>query len=114
MEIGGVNLNKCLCDICERNDADKSFKVKKKYRDYSGIGKPKWSDIDICEECYEKLKRVKADKAIEDMITDLVAESHWNTDYEDTSEQSAYMTGFQDILDMLYHNRIISSQISVK
>lgn len=107
---------KCLCDICERNDADKNFKIKKKFfhRDYSGFNKPEWKDIDICEECYEKLKRIKADKTIEDMIVDLIAESHWNTDYDDTSMQSAYLTGFQDVLDMLYHNKIISSQISVK
>lgn len=51
---------------------------------------------------------------IEDMIYNLIAESHWNTDYENTDEKSAYLTGFQDVLDMLYHHRIISSQVKVK
>lgn len=46
---------KCICDVCRSNEANQHFKVKK----LSGVWKgryeaPEWTELDICNQCYEK------------------------------------------------------------
>lgn len=51
-------MNKLICDICGKNEADKSFKVKKSvpriHVDEYGnkIPSKRWERIDICYICY--------------------------------------------------------------
>ena len=51
-------MNKCVCDICKKNDADHVIKAKKRWV-YSDGFKGTWTKIDICEECFWKLFRAK-------------------------------------------------------
>ena len=56
----GTQMQKVICDICEKKYADKRFKVKKEIETANfdmGFVFPKreWVHIDICEDCYEKL-----------------------------------------------------------
>lgn len=51
---------KVVCDICGTRPADNRFKVKKEIATAfidAGLAFPikEWVDIDICEECYQKL-----------------------------------------------------------
>lgn len=43
-----------ICDICKKRPADKHFKVKKKVRTFP-YAKREWVQIDVCEDCYQKL-----------------------------------------------------------
>lgn len=43
-----------ICDICKKRPADKNFKVKKKIRNFP-YSKREWVQIDVCEDCYQKL-----------------------------------------------------------
>ncbi len=53
-------MNKVICDFCEKNEANKSFKT----REYLEIPRCEWGYVipdkgwvnrDICNECYKKL-----------------------------------------------------------
>ena len=60
-------MNKCICDICKRNTADKHFKVKEKrefptYEYGLVLMNSHWINIDICEGCYAKLMNIKEDR----------------------------------------------------
>lgn len=65
-------MNKCVCDICKMNDAQKKFKVKQEKRIAIRehglvIPRSKWVDIDICETCYDQLVQVsKGGKKIDE------------------------------------------------
>ena len=53
-------MDKCICDICDKNVASRQFKAKEKVKIpilKHGMVIPKntWVKIDICEECYDKL-----------------------------------------------------------
>lgn len=53
-------MNKSICDVCRVREADEHFKVKQftAYDDFSlGFSVPfyRWTRIDICRSCYEKL-----------------------------------------------------------
>lgn len=53
-----------LCDLCEKKEANKKFKVKmscKSKYGYADFWKP-YKDIVICEDCAEKLFGIKTDK----------------------------------------------------
>ena len=44
-----------ICDVCKKNDVDQRFKIKRKVK-YDWLGCwSKWSNIEICNECAEKL-----------------------------------------------------------
>ena len=53
-----------LCDLCEKKEANKKFKVKmsrKSKYGYYNLWHP-YEDIAICEDCAEKLFGIKTDK----------------------------------------------------
>lgn len=60
-------MQKQICDICKIRDATQKFKVKRSIRVLNQIAKNyfkfsswgDWEDIDICDECGEKLFNVK-------------------------------------------------------
>lgn len=60
-------MQKIICDFCQRNLADKQFKVKELIDTVSfeyGMGMPKstWAHRDICQECYDKLVKYEYPK----------------------------------------------------
>lgn len=106
-------MNKCICDICNQNVADNQFRVKmeKKIADYEyGHAFPKWGmmDIDICENCYNKFRRIKIDKNIEDIILGLIGKAFEK--YDDNYLQAAYLDAFDDIMAELTHRKIINGK----
>lgn len=49
-------MTKCLCDICQKNEASEHLKVKKLTPTLTECGEyGKWKRVDICQECYNKL-----------------------------------------------------------
>lgn len=54
-----------LCDICNKKEADKRFKVKKSDR---CCGWNPYEKIAVCEDCGEKLLGIKSRKTILDEI----------------------------------------------
>lgn len=100
-------MNKCICDICNKNESSRKFKVKEYgFIDYF-TGKLGYRNIDICDSCLNKLMRIPTDKKIEDEIWEIVATGDWDKRYSDTDMQSAYLEGFQTVLDMLIQNKIL-------
>lgn len=45
---------KRVCDICKEKEPCEAYRVKKRNYIFNFIAKD-WREIDICEECYEKL-----------------------------------------------------------
>lgn len=64
-----MKMERCICDICQINEADVKLKVKmneKKGRYTQGhgarsffVGFGNWERIDICESCYKKILGVE-------------------------------------------------------
>ena len=100
-------MNKCICDICNKNEANHKFKVKKYMMTDYILGKSGYRKIDICDSCYHKLMRIPADEKIEDEICKLIATDDWDKRYGDADMQSAYLDGFQTVFDMLIQNKIL-------
>lgn len=99
-------MNKCVCDICNKNESSNKFKVKQHMCVDYFTGKFGYRKIDICELCYHKLMRISADKKIEDEISKLIDTGDWMRKYEDSDMQSAYLDGFQTVLDVLTSQKI--------
>lgn len=99
-------MNKFICDICNKNESSRKFKIK----EYGIIdyftGKFGYRKIDICDSCYHKLMRISADKRIEDEISKFIETGDWMRKYEDADMQSAYLDGFQTVLDVLTSQKI--------
>lgn len=100
-------MNKCVCDICRKNEANHKFKVKRHMLTDYITGKWGYRNIDICDSCLNKLMRIPVDKKIEDEISKLIDTGDWAIRYEDVDLQSAYIDGFQTVLDMLIQNKIL-------
>ena len=53
-------MEKIICDVCNKNEANRRFKVKLECgMAYQGN---KWISIDICKECYDKLFNIQHNK----------------------------------------------------
>ena len=49
-------MNKCICDFCGENEANRHFKVKEqKWVSTSHGNVLRYVTVDICQECYYKL-----------------------------------------------------------
>lgn len=60
-------MDKCICDICRKNDAVHHFKVKKKMRVVrGGFHVERWVRMDVCDVCYHKLREA-SDKSTHDI-----------------------------------------------
>lgn len=104
-------MNKCICDICCDKPAANKFKVKQ-YKPIvrNGFHGQSWVKLDICESCYRKLISIHNDKSTEDLIMDFVCTDEHLKRYEDVDMQSAYLDGFQKVIDLLVQNRIIKGK----
>lgn len=100
-------MNKCICDICNKNEANHKFKVKKYMMTDYILGKFGYRKIDICDSCYRKLMRIPVDKRIEDEICEIIETGDWMRRYEDVDMQMAYLDGIQTVFDMLIQNKIL-------
>lgn len=94
-------MNKRICDICEKNEANNSFRIQqeKEVANYSTFGFPipkiEWVEIDICDECFEKMKTIKDYKKLFDRITDQAIKG-WSALYDgDIDKQSEYLAGVE-------------------
>lgn len=94
-------MNKRICDICETKEANNRFCVmqEKETSSYSTFGflipKKEWVDIDICDECFEKMKTIKNYKKIMDRIADQAIDG-WSKLYDgDIEKQSIYLAGVE-------------------
>lgn len=92
-------MNKRICDICEKNEASNSFRIQqeKEVASYSTFGfaipKMEWVEIDICEECFEKMKTIKDYKKLNDRIADGAITGYSKLYDGDTDKQAIYLTG---------------------
>lgn len=100
-------MNKCICDICNKNEANHKFKVKKYMMTDYILGKFGYRKVDICDSCYRKLMRIPADKKIEEEIWDCVSDGAGLEKYETEELNSAYCDGIDTILNMLVHRKIL-------
>lgn len=94
-------MNKRICDICEKNEANNSFRIQqeKEVAGYSSFGflvpKMEWVEIDICDECFEKMKTIKDYKKLMDRITEEAIKG-WTKLYDgDAQKQSEYLAGVE-------------------
>lgn len=94
-------MNKRICDICEKNEANNSFRIQqeKEVANYSTFGflipKMEWVEIDICDECFEKMKTIKDYKKLFDRIADQAIKG-WGALYDgDIDKQSEYLAGVE-------------------
>lgn len=94
-------MNKRICDICEKNEANNNFRIQqeKEVASYSTFGflvpKMEWVEIDICDECFEKMKTVKDYKKLFDRISDQAIKG-WGALYDgDIDKQSEYLAGVE-------------------
>ena len=94
-------MNKRICDICEKNEANNSFRIQqeKEVASHSTFGflipKMEWVEIDICDECFEKMKTIKDYKKLTDRIADQAIKG-WNALYDgDIDKQSEYLAGVE-------------------
>lgn len=106
-------MNTCICDICNKNIADNSFRVKmeKQIADYefgNVFPKWKWVDIDICKACYSKFLKLKVDMNIEDIMASLVGNAF--DKYEDEALQAVYLEAIDDITAELIQRKIINGK----
>lgn len=94
-------MNKRICDICEKNEANNSFRIQqeKEVASYSIFGFPipkmEWVEINICDECFEKMKTIKDYRKLFDRIADQAIKG-WNALYDgDINKQSEYLAGVE-------------------
>lgn len=94
-------MNKRICDICDKREANNKFRIQqeKEVVSYSTFGFPipkmEWVEIDICDECFEKMKTIKDYKKLMDRITD-EAIVGWTKLYDgDINKQSEYLAGVE-------------------
>lgn len=78
-------MEKRICDICKKNDAGTAFKIQKSHKEdftkgigirfrWSNMWSP-WEELDICDECGEKLLGVSF-KSSSDRIDELLSNLH--------------------------------------
>ncbi len=48
-------MEKIMCDICEKNEATKKYKCKKREKMWNREGWRDWKQLDICEDCAKKI-----------------------------------------------------------
>lgn len=95
---GVISMNKRICDICDKREANNNFKFKqeKEVVDFSlnsPILKKKWVEIDICDECFRKMRTVKDYKKLMDRIEN-EAIVGWSKMYNgDIDKQTIYLEG---------------------
>lgn len=93
-------MNKRICDICEKNEANNNYKIKQeKCFGYSDMGhifpRYEWVEVDICDECFEKMKTIKDYRKLFDRIADQAIKG-WGTLYDgDIDKQSEYLAGVE-------------------
>lgn len=94
-------MNKRICDICEKNEANNSFRIQqeKEVASFSTFGFPvpkmEWVEIDICDECFEKMKTIKDYRKLFDRIVDQAIKG-WSALYDrDIDKQSEYLDGVE-------------------
>ena len=94
-------MNKRICDICDKNEASNRFRVKqeKEVADYSTFGflipKMEWVEINICDECFEKMNTIKDYKKLMYRIADETIKG-WSALYDgDINKQSEYLAGVE-------------------
>lgn len=100
-------MNKRICDICDKNEANNSFRIQqeKEVANFSTFGFPipkmEWVEIDICDECFEKMKTIKDYKKLMDRIEDK-AIAGWSRMYNgDISKQTIYLEGVQAVCNAI-------------
>lgn len=94
-------MNKRICDICEKNEANNNFRIQqeKEVASYSTFGflvpKMEWVEIDICDECFEKMKTIKDYRKLFDRISDQAIKG-WGALYDgDIDKQSECLAGVE-------------------
>lgn len=96
-------MNKRICDICEKNEANNNYKMKQEkcFGDYDmGFVFPRyeWVEIDICDECFEKMKTIKDYKKLENRVYTEAIDG-WNRIYgDDEIGATNYLMGVEAAL----------------
>lgn len=101
----GRFMQKCICDICDKNIADKKYKIKQEkelaHFEYGfAFPRTEWVEIDICEKCYKKLVAVKNFKNTEDRIMDSVLKLH-DSYKVDFKIEEAFLMGAQAAINAI-------------
>lgn len=93
-------MNKKICDICDKREANNNFRVQQQAESgfllfgFDCIPKMEWVEIDICEECFEKMKTIKDYKKLADRLKEALV--GWSNLYDgDVNKQTIYLEGFQ-------------------
>lgn len=103
-------MNQCVCDICCNKVAVHKFKIKKKMEVVRGeFHVLRWVKLDICDSCYQKLMNLNIERDLESRILEFVCEDEHLKRYDDVDLQSAYLDGFQAVLNLMIQNKIIKN-----
>lgn len=87
--------------FAKKREANNSFRMQqeKEVESYSTFGflvpKMEWVEIDICDQCFEKMKTIKDYKKLFDRIADQAIKG-WSALYNgDIDKQSEYLAGVE-------------------
>lgn len=94
------------CDVCDcqiQNDRKASY-YKKGFRLFIGTFFH-YDMIDICDDCLMKIRQMKRDINLEDMVCNEVIDQAF-TKHSDPILQTAYLEGVQDTLNCFEHHML--------
>ena len=105
-------MQKCVCDICGTDEPKHHWKIKEKRLCFSGDPIPSiiWDRIDICDICFNNLVQLRYEQDLEKRISSLAMDRHKKLYPDNFDLQSAYLTGIQDVIDILLQNKVVKQR----
>lgn len=101
-------MQKCVCDICGIDDPKHKWKIKERRLHYGGDEIPliRWDRMDICDKCFDGLAKLRYEQDLQQRISDSVVDKYKELYPDDVDMQSAYLSGVQEVLDILLQNKM--------
>lgn len=106
-------MQKYVCDICGIDEPKHNWKIKEK-RLYLGRDEAppllRWDRMDICDKCFENLVKLRYEKDLEKRVANFAIDRYEKLYPKDADLQTAYLTGAQDIIDILLQNKVVKQR----
>lgn len=106
-------MQKCICDICGIDEPQRHYKIKEKrihgYQNRQPLFS--WARTDICDKCFENLAKLRYEQDLEKRIISFGCGRYEKLYPDDVDLQSAYLTGVQDVLDILLQNKVVKQEM---
>lgn len=106
-------MQKFICDICGIDEPQHNWKIKEKRLYHSGHNEPPlimYKRMDICDKCFENLAKLRYEQDLEERVTSFALGQYEKIYPDDVDMQRAYLTGVQDVINILLQNKIIKQR----